>query len=205
MEDVLEELARTFKEKEKIETIIQEKEEEVKQKEFVSSSEENKISSVKKMFTKLWKDAKKEFKGFFKKSKKELDVISAKIQKLTKAKQDLEVKISAKTKVYGLETFQGMIRLFKQRKTKVTPLSTHLSSFTRKGGRERKNKNKEGSLSYTVVNNMKKTSKKFVKTRKIRRNKDTRPKQKVNKKIIKTKKNQNKNRKNVKHTRRHKK
>jgi hypothetical protein len=196
MEDVLEELARTFKEKEKIETIIQQKEEEVKQKEFASSSEENKKSSVKKMFTKLWKDAKKEFKGFFKSSKKELEVISAKIQKLTKAKQDLEVKISAKTKVYGLETFQGIVNLFKNRETKTTSTS----SFTRKGGRERKNKG--GSVSYTVINKIKKTSKKFVKTRKIRKNKDTRSKQKVNKKITKTKKNTNKNKE--KHKQKHK-
>jgi hypothetical protein len=204
MEDVLEELARTFKEKEKIETVIQQKkEEEVKQKEFVSSSEENKKSGVKKMFTKLWKDAKKEFKGFFKSSKKELEVISAKIQKLTKAKQDLEVKISAKTKIYGLETFQGMISLFKERKTKETPLF----SFTRRGGQERKNKN--GSSNFTAVNKRVNT-KKFAKTRKVMgKNKKlsggalTTTVAKIHKKITKTKKH--KKVKNGRITRRYKK
>jgi len=215
LNNVLLELNQYFISKENLQRGLQFKEEELKQIENVSKSEETKRSGLKTMFTNLFKETKKGFSVFLRESKKEMSKFSNKIESLTKAKRDLEVKICAKTKIYGLETFQGMVNLFKKRKTKVTPLS----SFTQKAGRGRKNKNKGGSGSYTVVNKVTKTSRKFAKTRKIRRKKETITKNSSNnnsnninninnikvKKITKTKKHKNSKQKNKKRTHKHKK
>ena len=93
----------------------------------------------------------KAIKDIFKFLKKNITTIGVNIQNLTKKKQGLEIKISSKTKIFGLETYRNLIDILKGR-----------SQPTQGGGKykfiknkTRKNKRKKYITKRRRINNKK--------------------------------------------------
>ena len=112
------------------------------------------------------------FKKKFNEITKDKDKAEKTIQKLTKTKQDLEIKIASKTKVYGLTTYQSLVQSLTSRiKPAFVPSGV-------KGGKTIKNK--------TIKNKTRKNKRKKYITKRQRTNnkKSIRKNRKNNKKHI---------------------
>ena len=87
------------------------------------------------------------FKSKFKEITKNIKSTSEAIQKLTKTKQDLETKISSKTKIYGLETYKILVDKLKGR--------GNSASSGGKTHKSKKNKRKKYITKKRIINNKK--------------------------------------------------
>jgi hypothetical protein len=113
------------------------------------------------------KTAIKKIFGFFKKRFNEITKSITKtgetIQKLTKSKQDLETRISSKTKVYGLETYRKLVNKLKVR-IQVSPTSSGGN------GKTIKNKTKKNKRKMYITKRRRINNKKSVRKNSIRKN-----------------------------------
>jgi hypothetical protein len=107
------------------------------------------------------KSSKGAVKKIFSLFKKQFNVITKNIenagktiQKLTKTKQDLEIKLASKTKVFGLTTYQTLVQTLSNRVVK--------SFVPGRGGNLRKNKTRKNKRKKYITKRQRKNNKKSI-------------------------------------------